>query len=388
MNVIIKRNIEPELLQMSREYPVVTLMGPRQAGKTTLVRHLFKDKPYINMELPDVRQLAYDDPIGLLSRYPDGAIIDEIQQTPETLSYIQGIVDERNENGLYILTGSHQLDLHAGVTQSLAGRTAILHLLPLSLDELKQVRAVDDENLCLFQGFLPRIHSEAQQPHKAYRNYLQTYIERDVRQLINIKDLNTYQKFITICASRVGQLVNYDDISREVGVSNKTIKHWLSILEASFIIVRLQPYYANIGKRLVKSPKLYFVEPGLAAYLLGIESVQQLSRDPLRGQLFENMVVMELYKARFNQGLDPNLYFYRDQQKHEIDIIYKSANKLIPIEIKASKTYSSRFLKGIDYFSTLFPDACSNAYIVYAGDKNQAIGWRELIHYSDSSTIV
>ena len=386
--MIIHREIQPEIEQMAREYPVVTLLGPRQSGKTTLVKYVFADKPYVNMESPEILTLAENDPQALLNRYPNGAIIDEVQRAPILLSYIQVLVDQRGQNGLYILTGSHQLDLHAQISQSLAGRTALLYLLPLSLFELSQYQTISDENQMMYAGLLPRVHSEKQQPTKAYRNYLQTYIERDVRRLVNVKDLSVFRRFITICASRIGQLINYDDMCREIGVSNNTIKHWLSILEASYIIFRLQPYHANISKRLIKSPKLYFVETGLAAYLLGIETVAQISRDPLRGQLFENMMVLELIKKRYNQGLESNLFFYRDQKKHEVDLIYKKANELIPIEIKSSKTFTKRFLKGVDYFSQLFSEQCRQGYIVYTGEQEQAIGWRYLLNYLNASDIV
>lgn len=384
---MIYRALQPELEQMAQEYPVVTLLGPRQAGKTTLVKQVFVDKPYVNMELLDVRELAIADPLAFLSQYPDGVVIDEVQRVPELLSYIQVRVDEQKQQGQYILTGSHQLDLHAQITQSLAGRTALLNLLPLSLSELSQVEAIKNANEVMYTGFLPRIYSEHQQPTKAYRNYLQTYIERDVRSLVNVKDLSAFQQFMTICASRIGQLINYDDMASAVGVSNNTIKSWLSILEASFIVRRLQPYHANIGKRLTKTPKLYFIEPGLAAYLLGIESVEHVSRDPLRGQLFENMVILELIKARYNQGLDPNLFFYRDQQ-HEIDAVYKQANQLIPIEIKSSQTFNKQFLKGIDYFSQVFAEQCRQGYLIYAGQQSQSIGWRHLLNYLRASEIV
>ena len=289
---------------------------------------------------------------------------------------------------MYILTGSHQLDLHTKITQSLAGRTAILTLLPLSILELSQQKNRMDDNQLMLHGFLPRIYNENQQPIKAYRHYLQTYVERDVRLLVNVKDLMAFQKFVTLCASRVGQLINYEAMSREIGVSNNTIKQWLSILEASYIVIQLQPYYANIGKRLIKTPKLYFVETGLAAYLLGIETVQQMQRDPLRGHLFENMVVMELIKSRYNLGLDHHLYFYRDQQKHEVDVVYKKANQLIPIEIKSSQTFTKSFLEGIDYFSTLFPTQCDSGYIVYAGEQSQKLGWRALLNFREAGKIV
>ncbi len=383
-----KRTIEPELIQMAKEYPVVTILGPRQAGKTTLVKMVFSDKPYINMESPETRILAETDPNGLLARYPDGVVIDEVQRVPALLSYIQVIVDEKRQNGQYILTGSHQLDLQNHISQSLAGRTAILNLLPLCFSEVAQQKKIEDENELMLYGFMPRIYSENQQPTKAYRNYLQTYVERDVRQLINLKELTTFQKFITACASRIGQLINYEEISSEIGVSNNTIKNWLSILEASFIIMRLQPYYANIGKRLIKTPKLYFVETGLAAYLLGIESVPQMQRDRLRGHLFENMIVMELIKSRFNRGLSHHLFFYRDQQQHEIDLVYKKADQLTPIEIKSSKTFTTKFLHGLDYFSSIFPKECERGYIVYAGNQEQKLGWRELINYQHVEKIL
>lgn len=385
---MLKRNIEPELIQMLKEYPVVTILGPRQAGKTTLAQKVFSHKPCVNMEAPDIRALAEEDPNGFLAQYPDGAIIDEIQRTPHLLSYLQIIVDKRKQNGLYILTGSHQFDLHEQITQSLAGRTALLTLLPFSFSEITHQTLELTENELMVRGFLPRIYNENQQPTKAYRHYLQTYVERDVRRLINVKDLSAFQKFMTICASRVGQLINYDSMANDVGVSNNTIKQWFSILEASFIVVRLQPYFANIQKRLVKTPKLYFVETGLAAYLLGIESAAQMQRDPLRGYLFENMIVMELMKSRYNKGLDPHLYFYRDQQQHEIDVVYKKASLLLPIEIKSSHTFNKSYMKELDYFSALFPEQCEQGYIVYAGDASQRLGWRTLIHYQEVEKIV
>lgn len=288
---------------------------------------------------------------------------------------------------MFILTGSHRLDLHAQISQSLAGRTAILHLLPLSISELSRKTSITDENQFMLNGFLPRIYHENQQPGKAYRHYLQTYIERDVRRIVNVKDLSAFQKFMTVCASRVGQLINYDDIASEIGLSNNTIKNWFSILEASYVLIRLQPYYANISKRLIKTPKLYFVETGLAAYLLGIESIEQMRRDPLRGHLFENMIVMDCMKTQYNQGLDHHLYFYRDQQKHEIDLIYKKGNQLLPIEIKSSKTFNKRFLKELDYFAQLFPKQCGNGYLVYAGKQSQKLLWRTLMNYFDTASI-
>ena len=385
---MIKREITPELIQMAKEYPIVTILGPRQAGKTTLAQMTCPDKPYLNMESPEIRLLAEEDPNGFLAQYPNGAIIDEVQRTPELFSYLQVIVDRKKKNGLFILTGSHQFDLHTKITQSLAGRTAILYLLPLTFSEVAQQETIQDENELMQKGFLPRIYDEKQQPLTAYRHYLQTYVERDIRQLINIKDLSAFQKFMVVCAGRVGQLINYDSIASEIGVSNNTIKEWFSILEASFIVIRLQPYFANINKRLIKTPKLFFVETGLAAYLLGIESLIHMQRDPLRGHLFENMIVMELIKTRYNKGLDPHLYFYRDQQQHEIDVVYKNGHELIPIEIKSSKTFNKDFLKELDYFSKLFPEQCEQGYVVYAGEQRQKIGWRSLLNYLDVSRVI
>lgn len=385
--MLIKRQMQAELLQMAAEYPVVTLMGPRQSGKTTLVKASFPQMPYVNFESPQMRLLAEEDPKGFLANYRDGAIFDEIQRVPDLLSDIQVIVDENKRNGQYILTGSHQLLLHEKISQSLAGRTALLNLLPLSLIELMSEKSCNDENQLMYEGFLPRIHSDKQQATKAYRSYLQTYIERDVRQLIHLKDLSTFQKFIAVCASRIGQLINYESMANELGVSSNTVKHWLFVLEASYVIFKLQPYHANIGKRLTKSPKLYFIEVGLATYLLGIESPQQIQRDPLRGQLFENLVVLELMKQRYNRGLNPNLYFYRDQQ-HEIDVVYKKAHELIPIEIKSAKTFNPQFFKGIHYFAQIFFSECSEAYLIYAGENEQAIGWRRLINYLSAYQIV
>lgn len=374
------RAIEPVLRQVAEQYPVVTITGPRQSGKTTLARAVF-DKPYANLEAPDIRALALSDPRRFLGQYPHGAILDEIQRAPELLSYIQVIVDEDPQKGKYILTGSHQFSLHQAVSQSLAGRTALLTLLPLSLTEMQQKPydlTVDEQ---LLRGFYPRIYQEHQDHAMLYRNYFHTYVEKDVRELINIKNLIDFERFIKLCAGRIGSLLDLSSLANDVGVSVTTISNWLSILEASYLIVRLQPYYENFGKRIIKSPKLYFTDVGFAAYLLGIQTVEQMSRDPLRGMLFENMVVLELMKHYFNEGKDAPLYFFRDSHQNEVDIVIKSANHFIPVEIKSAQTFHPQFLKGINKFRAMLPDRINASYLVYSGESILNIQQSNVLNY-------
>lgn len=381
------RTIEAELLDTAKHYPVVGLMGPRQSGKTTAVRHYFADMPYENLEAPDVRLLAKSDPRAFLDRHPNGMIIDEIQYAPELLSYIQDIVDKKKVNGMYVITGSHQIELHEAVSQSLAGRIGLLNLYPMTLHELQRADIRLDIDTQIYHGFYPRIYSEHLNPTKAYRNYLQTYIEKDVRRISDIKDLTQFQLFMKLCAGRVGQVLEYSSLSNELGLSIHTVKHWLSILEASYIIHRLQPYFENFGKRLIKSPKLYFSDVGLVSYLLGIESPSQIERDPLRGYLVENLVVNELMKYRYNRGLDPNIYYFRDSNKNEVDIIVKHGNELIPIEIKSAKTYTRGFIRGLNYFKKLAEVRVTKSYLVYTGDQTQMIGDVKLINYRNVTDI-
>ncbi len=370
---IFARDMQKEMLDMANAYPIVTVLGPRQSGKTTLVRHLFSHKPYVSLENPDDRHFAEQDPRGFLEAYPDGAILDEIQRLPILLSYLQGIVDNQSTKGLFILTGSHQHELHESVSQSLAGRTAILTLLPLCLSELPMELQNQDLDYYIYHGMYPRIYSDQLEPTKFYRNYLQTYIERDVRKMVNIKDLSLFQRFIKLCASRVGQLFNASNISNELGVSSNTVQHWLSILEASFVVYRLQPYFENFGKRMIKSPKLYFTDVGLATYCLDIHKQEQLARDPLRGNLVENFVMSEFIKHRTNRGLESNSYFYRDSNDHEVDLLIKSGHQLIPIEIKSSKTFHPDFLKGLHYFQDVAKDRFTRGFLIYAGEREQRI---------------
>lgn len=366
---MIKREITKELLLQLQEYPIVTLLGPRQAGKTTLVRNVLPEYDYVSLENPENRMLATEDPKAFLKRYQGKTIFDEIQRTPDLLSYLQGIVDNEKVNGRFMLTGSHQLELRAAVSQSLAGRTGILHLLPLSIDELKAAKIeFDDFESYVVNGFLPRIYDQNQRANRAYSNYYQTYVERDVRQLIKLKDVALFEKFMKLLAGRVGQLTDYQSLANDVGVSGNTIKQWISILEASFVVFKLPPYFENFGKRVIKSPKYYFIDVGLLAYLLGIEKPEQVSRDPLVGNIFENLVVIEALKGRYNQGRCADLYFFRDSNGSEIDLLCKTAEGLTGVEIKSSSTWHSKFAKSLLAFSKSNSQLSYSA-VVYSGES-------------------
>lgn len=366
---MIKRLITTELIEAAREYPVVTVFGPRQSGKTTLSRMAFPDKPYYSLENPDLRMAAETDPKGFLSTLPAGAILDEIQRLPVLLSYIQGIVDEAKKPGMFILTGSHQPELHQSVSQSLAGRTALLNLLPFSYEELGNYRKDWNAFQLILTGFYPRVHEERLSPSRFFNGYLQTYIERDVRALINLKDLAPFQQFLALLAGRIGQVVNYQSLSNDVGVSATTIKNWISVLKASFVVFDLPPFFENIRKRVVKSPKIYFCDPGLAAFLLNINTREHLSRDPLRGGLFENLWILEFLKHRSNHGKRPELFFYRDTNGNEVDLIVRHGRQLSPVEIKSAATFTPDFLKGIERFKKVAGDRCLPGLVLYNGDE-------------------
>jgi len=385
---MIPRLLKKELIKQLGEYPVVTILGPRQAGKTTLVRNALPEYHYVNLEIPDIRQFAEQDPRAFLKQYSEKVIFDEVQRVPELLSYLQGMVDNRRGNGQFVLTGSHQLQLRAAITQTLAGRTGILHLLPLSIAELNAVNIQFDSFYdYVFHGFLPRIYDQKQRPHIAYANYYQTYIERDVRQLIQLKDATLFEKFIKLLAGRVGQLINYQSLSNDVGVDAKTIKQWLSILEASFVVFKLPPYFDNFGKRVIKSPKYYFTDTGLLAYLLDIEKAEQIARDPLIGNIFENLIVLEAVKARYNQGLKSNFYFFRDSQGKEIDLLYKTGGQLSGIEIKSSSTWHNGFKQALVYFSKAI-HPLAKSYVVYSGENRTFSDGIAAVNYKDVSIVV
>ena len=384
---MIPRQIASEFKILLEEYPVITILGPRQAGKTTLARETLPDYEYYNLEIPEVRMLAEEDPKGFLAQFKRNVILDEIQRVPGLLSYIQSIVDMNQRNGQFVLTGSHQLALREAISQSLAGRSAILNLLPLSMRELSAAgtRFSKFEEY-IYHGFLPRVYDQQQRPTQAYSNYYQTYVERDVRQLINLKDMSLFEKFMKLLAGRVGQLIDYSALANNVGVSAKTIKQWLSILEASFVVYKLAPYFENFGKRVVKAPKYYFLELGLLAFLLGIEDPDQIFRDPLVGNMFENLVVVEILKARFNQGKLANLYFYRDSNKNELDIVYQKGRALIAMEVKSSATYHPSLMKALKKVSDLSADF-TQGYLIYAGDDFQFSNQLMAIRYDHIDTI-
>ncbi|MFO7715538.1 ATP-binding protein [Desulfosarcina sp.] len=368
----VNRTIESVLKDLAGKYPVVTITGPRQSGKTTLCRKVFIHKPYANLESPDVRQFAVDDPRGFLAQYPDGAVLDEIQRAPDLVSYLQPLVDQDRKDSLFILTGSQQFEVSKTINQSLAGRTALVKLLPFSMAEIQTAFVLPGIDRLLYHGFYPRLWDKQLNPTQALGDYYQTYIERDLRQLVAIKDLNLFQRFMQLCAGRIGGLLNVSSLANDTGVSHTTAGNWLSLLEASYIVFQLQPYYQNISKRLVKSPKLYFYDVGLATLLLGIENENQLARDPLRGSLFENLVVAEALKYRFNQGKRSNLFFYRDSKGNEVDLLIVSGSDIFPIEIKSGMTITRDYFKGLNHFAKVFPDHIHRGSgLVYGGETVQ-----------------
>ena len=374
---MVKREISKYLVDISKKYPVVTITGPRQSGKTTLAKSVFKKKKYINLEALDTRDYANSDPRGFLKRLPKGAILDEIQRVPTLLSYIQEIVDEKNINGMFILTGSQQFEVTNSINQSLAGRTALLKLLPFSFSEVKNNYSVSGINELIYKGFYPRVYDKKLNPTKAYADYFETYVERDLRQLSEIKNLSLFQKFVKLCAGRTGQLLNLNNLGNDVGISHTTAREWLTILEASYIVFLLEPLHRNIKKRLVKSPKLYFYDVGLASFLLGIENISHLETHPLRGNLFENLIIIEALKYRFNRGRTNNLNFYRDNSGNEVDLIYNIGNNAIPIEIKAGETISKDFFKGLNLYEKIFPNYSADnfpKFLVYGGSSSQTRG--------------
>jgi predicted AAA+ superfamily ATPase len=348
---------------------VVTITGPRQSGKTTLCRATFHNLAYVNLESLDNREFATEDPRGFLHRYGDGAILDEIQRTPDLVSYLQVHVDERQRNSLFVLTGSQQFRVSETISQSLAGRTALLRLLPFSIAEAQLLKSDFDVETMIYTGFYPRIYDQDLNPTQALGDYFETYVERDVRQLSEIRNLTSFQQFVRLCAGRVGQLLNLQSLGNDAGVSHTTARQWLSVLEASYVVFVLPPYHVNIGKRLIKSPKLYFYDVGLAAYLLGIENRRQIATHPLKGGLFENLVILEALKYRYHRGKRSNLFFYRDSNGNEVDLIYTLANRLVAVEIKAGETVSRQFFTSLNKLRKLLPEQIAGEVLVYGGDS-------------------
>jgi len=368
---MIDRAMEPVLKELAAKYPVVTVTGPRQSGKTTLCCKVFPKMPYANLERPDTRDFATTDPRGFLCGYPDGVILDEIQRAPHLLSYIQVRVDERDASGQFILTGSQQLEVINTVSQSLAGRTALLKLLPFTMGELGWSRLPLSLDGLLLTGFYPRIYDKQLDPTQALGDYFATYVERDMRQLASVKDLSVFEKFVRLCAGRIGQILNLQSLGNDAGVSHATARAWLSLLEASYILFVLPPWYRNISKRLIKSPKIYFYDVGLASYLLGLENERHVSRDPLRGNLFENLVIMEALKYRYNRGRKSNMCFYRDAKGNEVDMIIEFGSDLFPVEIKAGETITPDYFKGLKQFRRVVPDLPWGAGLIYGGLERQ-----------------
>lgn len=366
---LIKRNISQKVLAYAGQYPVVTITGPRQSGKTTLCKMIFPDKEYVSLEDVDERIFAKSDPRGFLNRFPNGAVIDEIQREPDLISYIQTIVDHKDREGLFILTGSQQFDLMNTISQSLAGRTAIVQLLPFSYDEAYQKDDTENDlNSVLYKGFYPRIFDKNLDPGEAMQFYVNTYVERDLRKLINIKDLSKFDIFLKLCAGRTGQILNLSSLGNDCGINHNTAKAWISVLEASYIIKLLKPFYKNFNKRLIKSPKLYFLDTGLVSFLLGITKPEQIFTHPLKGALFETYVYSELVKAQYNRGKTDNLYFYRDSKGNEVDLICELGDRLLQIEIKSGQTITSDYFKGLNYFSKIC-DLPLESGLIYGGDK-------------------
>ena len=382
---MIKRQISSELKSLAKQFPVVSIFGPRQSGKTTLAKMCFEGYKYINFEDHNLRKIAMADPIGFLKDNSDqkGLILDEVQNVPELLSYIQLHVDEYEKPGFFILTGSHNLLLNQSISQSLAGRVAILTLLPFSIEELKKesiLPKTDLENI--FSGMYPRIIAKKMSPLKWYSSYINTYVEKDVRQIKNITDLSRFHNFIQLCAGRTGQLLNFSSLASDCGISVNTAKEWLSVLESCYIIFLLPQYHKNFSKRIVKSPKLYFYDTGVACSLLGIESPEQLLSHYLRGGLFESFMLSEFRKHYYNIGHRSKTYFWRDYHGHEVDCIIEKADRLHSIEIKSGKTISPSFFSGLKYWNELSGAKSSDSFLIYGGQESlnfkgiRVFGWQ------------
>jgi len=372
---MIIRNIKPVFQRLVGQYPVVTLTGPRQSGKTTLAKSLFPHKPYITLEDPDTRRFAMDDPRGFLANFSQGAILDEVQRAPDLPSYLQGIVDANAQPGQFILTGSQQFEMMTQITQSLAGRSAILRLLPFTLAEAQRLREPSphpDLPQTLLSGFYPRIHDQGLNPSQALADYFTTYVERDLRQLAAVHDLQRFERFVRLCAGRTGQLLNLDSLGNDAGVSHATARSWIDLLQTSYIVHLLPPWFTNSGKRLIKSPKLYFYDVGLACWLLGLRTAEQVSRDPLWGSLFENFIIMEALKDRLNAGESSEMYFYRDSDGNEVDLLLPTGGKLYAIEIKAGATVNPDYFKGLKTFAAHHPQAIAGGSVLYGGTQSQS----------------
>lgn len=376
----IERDLAATLLDASQYFPVLCVTGPRQSGKSTLIKHIFNGYRRFTLEDYDVRSLAQNDPLGFLNQTNGGMIIDEVQRVPELLSYIQGIVDDRPERR-FVLSGSSNFLLLKTVSQSLAGRAGVFELLPMSLSEAKEAYAEKTLDEIIYNGCFPAVCAGKNVAKYLYPAYTKTYIDKDLRQLININNLSQFHTFLRLCAARIGSIFNASELAGEVGVASNTINAWVSVLEASYIIMRLQPWSENSRKRLTKSPKLYFCDTGLACHLLDIESPEQLSRDKMRGHLFENLIVMEALKQRYNKGKESNIFFFRDAKGNEIDLLIREAGELKAIEIKSSQTYAPSFEDVLKKSGSLLTTPVSKRAVVYAGNMENAAADIALLNY-------
>jgi uncharacterized protein len=368
--MLIARDLAPILKKAAKQMPVVSLVGPRQSGKSTLCQACFPDYQYLNLNDLEQLRFAHEDPKGFLQNCHDHVIIDEAQMAPDLFHYIQNIADKKGTPGQFILTGAQNFLLTEKITQSLAGRTRILQLLPLSLRELSKAKLLkSDYETYLWQGFYPRLYQYELEPQDWYPSYLMTYVQRDVRQMKNIQNLTDFQHFLMLCAARIGQSLNLSDLANDCQISVNTAKAWLSLLEASYIIYRLRPYYKNFNKRITKMPKLYFIDPGLASSLLGISSQTQLETHQMKGHLFENLIINELLKNQYNAGLEDQLYFWRDSQGHEVDAIIEQGGKLNAIEIKSGKTIQEKYFDGLKRFQALANN--EQNHLIYGGNASQ-----------------
>lgn len=384
---MIPRACTATLKALARGFPLVALTGPRQSGKTTLAQATFPDKKYLSFEDLELRRFASEDPKGFLATLPGGAILDEVQRCPDLFSYLQTRVDQDRRMGLFVLTGSQQFGLLSKISQSLAGRVGLIQLLPFSLAELEKgdVKLAGLDEL-LWKGLYPPLYDRPVAPSQWYGNYMRTYIERDVRQLGGIRDLNLFQRFVRMCAARTGQLLNQVELGNDCGISHVTVRHWLSILEASYIVFLLPPHHRNFGKRLMKRPKLYFYDTGLVAYLLQVQDPTHMAIHAARGALFESFVISELVKRRFNQGLDSNLFFWRDNTGNEVDIIAEEPRQLIPMEVKSGQTLSSDWFAPLHKWRRLAKHSAGTPHLIYGGSDSrkqadiQVVSWRAVPH--------
>ncbi len=387
MNEYIHRNIEKTILKASKYFSVIAVSGPRQSGKSTLLSQLFPLYEKYSLKDLNILDYAQNDPISFLNQTDEGMFIDEIQKYPQLLDYIQGIVDN-NPRRRFILSGSSNFEVMKNLSESLAGRAGVFELLPMTIEEVTGKIDLNNLNQVLYNGFYPAICAGKNIAKYFYPSYVRTYLEKDVRDFLQIKDQMLFTKFLKLCAARIGSLFNASELGAEVGVSSKTISHWISILQASYLITLLPPYYENISKRLVKSPKLYFNDPGIACYLLDIETPQQLDRDKMRGAIFENFIVMETIKHRYNMGLEGGVFFYRDSNQNEVDILIKQEGELTAIEVKSSMTYNSSFEKTLALIESWIKTPVRKKAVVYSGDFENTTGNINLINYRHIASIL